>query len=158
MLVFVVLDSTRVFPSSPVTWGRISSLTEKQSRQEQIWFFANFSSIVIQPSTRTRRHLIRTDFYQRTPRRGILLPTFPSPLDRETASGKSTEFANNKYCLSFNQFFYFRFALMEEKILVSSILRKYNLRSTVKPSDIPLLAEVILRPKHGINISIEKRL
>ena len=47
---------------------------------------------------------------------------------------------------------------MEEKILVSSILRKYNLRSTVKPSDIPLLAEVILRPKHGINISVEKRL
>ena len=46
---------------------------------------------------------------------------------------------------------------MEEKILVSSILRKYTLRSSVKPSEIPLMAEVILRPKNGIKISIEKR-
>ena len=146
-----------MFPSSPVSWGRISSLTVKLSRQEPTSFSASFSSIETQPFTQTRRPLIRRDFYQRTQRRGIPLPTFPSPLDPGTVSGKSTEFANNKYCLSFNQFFYFRFALMEEKILVSSILRKYNLRSTVKPSDIPLLAEVILRPKHGINISIEKR-
>ena len=158
MLEFVVLDSTKVSPSSPAASERISSLTVKPSRQEPTSSSANFSFTETQPFTQTRKLLIRTDFYQRIPRREILLPTFLSQLDRETASGKSTEFANNKYCLSFNHFLYFRFAVMEEKILVSSILRKYNLRSTVKPSDIPLLAEVILRPKHGINISVEKRL
>ena len=43
--------------------------------------------------------------------------------------------------------------MMEEKVLVSSIFRKFNLKSTVKPSEIPLLAEVILRPKNGILVS-----
>ena len=47
--------------------------------------------------------------------------------------------------------------MMEEKVLVSSVLRKYNLNSSVKASEIPLLAEVILRPKNGIHISLEKR-
>jgi len=50
-----------------------------------------------------------------------------------------------------------KFAMMEEKVLVSSVLRKYNLNSSVKASEIPLLAEVILRPKNGIHISLEKR-
>jgi len=47
--------------------------------------------------------------------------------------------------------------MMEEKVLVSTVLRKFNLRTGLKPIDIPLLAEVILRPKNGIHISIEKR-
>ena len=46
---------------------------------------------------------------------------------------------------------------MEEKVMVSSVLRKFNLKSTVAPSEIPLLAEVILRPKNGLHLSIEKR-
>ena len=50
-----------------------------------------------------------------------------------------------------------RFAMMEEKVIMSSILRKYQLRTTLKAADIPLLAEVILRPKNGLQISIEKR-
>eukprot|EP00090_Calanus_glacialis_P028920 TRINITY_DN46369_c0_g1_i1.p1 TRINITY_DN46369_c0_g1~~TRINITY_DN46369_c0_g1_i1.p1 ORF type:complete len:512 (-),score=129.35 TRINITY_DN46369_c0_g1_i1:4-1539(-) len=50
-----------------------------------------------------------------------------------------------------------KFALMEEKVLVSSILRRFSLRSNVMPSEIPLLAEVILRPKNGLHLSIEKR-
>eukprot|EP00092_Neocalanus_flemingeri_P012801 GFUD01013793.1.p1 GENE.GFUD01013793.1~~GFUD01013793.1.p1 ORF type:complete len:512 (+),score=129.68 GFUD01013793.1:190-1725(+) len=40
-----------------------------------------------------------------------------------------------------------KFAMMEEKVLVSSILRRFNMKSTVSPSEIPLLMEVILRPK-----------
>ena len=47
--------------------------------------------------------------------------------------------------------------MMEEKVLVSTVLRKFHLRTSMKPTDIPLLAEVILRPKNGIHISIEKR-
>merc|ERR1712038_477471 len=50
-----------------------------------------------------------------------------------------------------------KFAMNEEKIVISSVLRKYNLRTTMKASEIPLLAEVILRPKNGIHISVEKR-
>ena len=50
-----------------------------------------------------------------------------------------------------------RFAMMEEKVLLSSVLRKYNLSTTMKAADIPLLAELILRPKNGISISMEKR-
>ena len=51
----------------------------------------------------------------------------------------------------------FRFAMMEEKVIMSSVLRKYQLRTTLKAADVPLLAEVILRPKNGLQISIEKR-
>jgi cytochrome P450 family 4 len=50
-----------------------------------------------------------------------------------------------------------RFAMMEEKVLVSSVLRKYNLQCNLKPEDMPILAEVILRPKHGIQISFSRR-
>ena len=50
-----------------------------------------------------------------------------------------------------------RFAMMEEKVIMSSVLRKYQLRTTLKAADVPLLAEVILRPKNGLQISIEKR-
>ena len=47
--------------------------------------------------------------------------------------------------------------MMEEKVIMSSVLRKYQLRTTLKAADVPLLAEVILRPKNGLQISIEKR-
>eukprot|EP00092_Neocalanus_flemingeri_P041348 GFUD01045022.1.p1 GENE.GFUD01045022.1~~GFUD01045022.1.p1 ORF type:complete len:502 (-),score=108.75 GFUD01045022.1:66-1571(-) len=51
-----------------------------------------------------------------------------------------------------------KFALMEEKAVISSVLRRFSLRSDVKPEDIPLLAELILRPKDGLHISIHKRI
>ena len=51
----------------------------------------------------------------------------------------------------------FRFALMEEKVLVSSVLRHYSLHTTLRPQEIPLLAQLILRPKHGIQVSLSKR-
>ena len=51
-----------------------------------------------------------------------------------------------------------RFAMMEEKVLISSVLRKYNLRTNLKASDILLMTEVILRPKNGLQISLEKRI
>merc|ERR1711892_675591 len=50
-----------------------------------------------------------------------------------------------------------KFAMMEEKVMVSYVLRRFSLKSTVTPSEIPLLAEVILRPKNGLHLSIEKR-
>ena len=55
-------------------------------------------------------------------------------------------------------FIFCRFAMMEEKVLISSVLRKYNLRTNLKASEIPLMTEVILRPKNGLQISLEKRI
>ncbi|XP_073978976.1 cytochrome P450 4c3-like isoform X2 [Rhodnius prolixus] len=50
-----------------------------------------------------------------------------------------------------------KFALMEEKVIVSWILRKFKITSDDKREDLVLLAELILRPKNGIRISIEPR-
>ena len=47
--------------------------------------------------------------------------------------------------------------MMEEKVVISSLLRKFSFKSDVKPEDIPLLAELILRPKDGLHMSIQKR-
>ena len=50
-----------------------------------------------------------------------------------------------------------KFALMEEKVVVASILRKFNLSTDVKPEEVDLLPELILRPKNGIPIRVEQR-
>ena len=53
--------------------------------------------------------------------------------------------------------FVLRFAMMEEKVVISSVLRAFTLSCATRPEDIPLLAEVILRPKHGIRVSLARR-
>eukprot|EP00095_Tigriopus_kingsejongensis_P006181 maker-scaffold191_size271209-snap-gene-1.29 protein:Tk06181 transcript:maker-scaffold191_size271209-snap-gene-1.29-mRNA-1 annotation:"hypothetical protein DAPPUDRAFT_192258" len=50
-----------------------------------------------------------------------------------------------------------KFAMMEEKVVVSSLLRKFNLSSNVIPSKMELLPELILRPKDGIQMTVTKR-
>jgi len=50
-----------------------------------------------------------------------------------------------------------KFAMMEEKILLSTVLRKFNLQTKMKMEDIPLVAEVVLKPKNGINLIVTKR-
>ena len=48
-------------------------------------------------------------------------------------------------------FLVFRFALMEEKIILTTILRKFDVAATTNlKDDIPLLAELVLRPKHEL--------
>jgi len=46
---------------------------------------------------------------------------------------------------------------MEEKVIISSVLRKFTLRSTMAVSEIPLCAEIILRPQHGLRVSLTPR-
>jgi cytochrome P450 family 4 len=50
-----------------------------------------------------------------------------------------------------------KFALLEEKTVLSYILRHYRLRSLDNREDITLLRELVLRPEKGIRLSIIPR-
>ncbi|KAM3939828.1 cytochrome P450 4V2-like [Leptodactylus fuscus] len=50
-----------------------------------------------------------------------------------------------------------RFALMELKVVLSAILRKFTVKSSQNRKDLILLGELILRPKDGIWIELQKR-
>ncbi|GLV39747.1 Cytochrome P450 4c3 [Carabus blaptoides fortunei] len=50
-----------------------------------------------------------------------------------------------------------KFAIMEEKTILASILRKYMVHSVQKPSEIRKLAELILRPEGGVLVKLEPR-
>lgn len=50
-----------------------------------------------------------------------------------------------------------RFAVLEEKTVLSSVLRKYKLESLDKRENIDVMYELILRPKHGLRIKITPR-
>ncbi|CAL1279535.1 unnamed protein product [Larinioides sclopetarius] len=50
-----------------------------------------------------------------------------------------------------------RFALMEEKTIISSILRKYKIRSLDPRDKIQLLDEIVLRPHKALRIQIRER-
>jgi cytochrome P450 family 4 len=50
-----------------------------------------------------------------------------------------------------------KFALLEEKTVLSYILRHYELRSLDNREDITLLRELVLRPEKGIRLTITRR-
>lgn len=50
-----------------------------------------------------------------------------------------------------------RFAIMEEKIIISQILRKFKVKSLDKTEDITVLAELVLRPKDNLRMVFEPR-
>lgn len=50
-----------------------------------------------------------------------------------------------------------RFALMEEKAVLSAILRNFHVQSLDKREEIILLAELILRPRDGIRVRLEPK-
>jgi cytochrome P450 len=50
-----------------------------------------------------------------------------------------------------------RFAMLEEKVVLSSVLRKLRLESLARREDIPLLLELVLRPKCEIRIKVSAR-
>lgn len=50
-----------------------------------------------------------------------------------------------------------RFALMEEKVVLASILRNFNVEACQKRDELRPLGELILRPENGIWIKLEKR-
>ena len=50
-----------------------------------------------------------------------------------------------------------RFALMEEKVVLASLLRKFEIKSLKKTEDLEPIADVILRPLHGIPVQLTAR-
>jgi cytochrome P450 len=47
-----------------------------------------------------------------------------------------------------------KFALMEEKIILASVLRRFHVKALDKPSDVPIVTELILRPLDGIRLRL----
>ena len=43
---------------------------------------------------------------------------------------------------------------MEEKVIIASVLRKFQVEALEKPEDIALLIELILRPRDGIRLRL----
>jgi len=50
-----------------------------------------------------------------------------------------------------------KFALMEEKVILSSIFRKFNVESTQTREELHPMAELILRPENGIEVKLTPR-
>ena len=50
-----------------------------------------------------------------------------------------------------------RFVMMEEKIVLASILRRFNIKSTQLTDDIKTSAEIILKSTSGIMVKLETR-
>ncbi|CAO1379802.1 unnamed protein product [Diamesa tonsa] len=50
-----------------------------------------------------------------------------------------------------------KFAMLEEKSIISSIIRNFNIKSVDTLDEITLISEIILRPLNGINLILENR-
>jgi cytochrome P450 len=50
-----------------------------------------------------------------------------------------------------------RFALMEEKVVLASLLRKFEIKSLKTTEELEPIADVILRPLHGIPVQLTAR-
>ncbi|XP_059474801.1 uncharacterized protein LOC132196280 [Neocloeon triangulifer] len=50
-----------------------------------------------------------------------------------------------------------KFALMEEKVVISTVLRKFRVEAAHKPEDAELQMALVLRPKNGLRIRIFER-
>ncbi|XP_055382123.1 cytochrome P450 4c3 [Condylostylus longicornis] len=50
-----------------------------------------------------------------------------------------------------------KFAILEEKCVLSTILRKYKIEAVDRREDLTLLGELILRPKDGLRVKITRR-
>lgn len=50
-----------------------------------------------------------------------------------------------------------KFAILEEKAVISSVIRKYKIEAIDRREDLTLLGELILRPKDGLAVRITLR-
>ncbi|KAK4029580.1 hypothetical protein OUZ56_022559 [Daphnia magna] len=50
-----------------------------------------------------------------------------------------------------------KFAMMEEKVILASVLRRFHVKALDKPENLPILAELILRPRDGIRVHLTNK-
>lgn len=50
-----------------------------------------------------------------------------------------------------------KFAILEEKVILSSVLRKFKVEALDRREDLTLMCEQILRPKDGIRVRLTRR-
>ena len=50
-----------------------------------------------------------------------------------------------------------KFAMLEEKVVVSTIFRNFNVKSLQESDDLNPVAELILRPENGIIVALTPR-
>jgi cytochrome P450 len=50
-----------------------------------------------------------------------------------------------------------RFAMLEEKVMLSSILRRFKLKTSQSRDELNISFEIILRSEHGAFVQIERR-
>lgn len=50
-----------------------------------------------------------------------------------------------------------KFAILEEKAIISAVLRKYQIEAVDRRENLTLLGELILRPKDGLLVRITER-
>lgn len=50
-----------------------------------------------------------------------------------------------------------KFALLEEKSVISAVLRNYRIEALERREDLVLLGELILRPKDGLRVKLTAR-
>lgn len=51
-----------------------------------------------------------------------------------------------------------KFAILEEKTVISTVLRKYRIEAVERREDVKLLGDLVLRPRDGLKIKISRRL
>eukprot|EP00090_Calanus_glacialis_P026770 TRINITY_DN42081_c0_g1_i1.p1 TRINITY_DN42081_c0_g1~~TRINITY_DN42081_c0_g1_i1.p1 ORF type:complete len:495 (+),score=97.38 TRINITY_DN42081_c0_g1_i1:91-1575(+) len=50
-----------------------------------------------------------------------------------------------------------KFAMMEEKVILSSILRRFNMKAEVQMKDILMAPEIVIKPRNGFPVNFERR-
>lgn len=50
-----------------------------------------------------------------------------------------------------------KFAMLEEKILLSTLLRRYKIEVVQKPEDLIMVTELLTRPGRGVKVKISRR-
>lgn len=50
-----------------------------------------------------------------------------------------------------------KFAMMEEKVILASVLRRFHVRALDKPTDLPVVTELVLRPLDAIRVCLTRR-
>jgi|LakMenEpi03Aug12_release.lakeMendotaPanAssembly.Ray.scaffolds.fasta_scaffold1108725_1 cytochrome P450 len=48
--------------------------------------------------------------------------------------------------------------MMEEKIILASVLRRFHVKALDKPENIAVLAEIILRPRDGVRLHLTAKI